>query len=41
MDFAAGTDRSRLLRERFAAGMPAGEVVEIAAAVADATGLCA
>jgi serine/threonine-protein kinase len=36
MDYVEGTDAGRLLQERFAGGMPAADVVEIVAAVADA-----
>lgn len=36
MDYIDGPDAGRLLRERYPAGMPAGEVAEIVEAVADA-----
>jgi hypothetical protein len=36
MDFVDGTDAGRLIRERYRAGMPEGEVAEIVTAVADA-----
>ena len=36
MDYVDGVDAAQLLRERFPAGMPPGEVAEIVTAVADA-----
>lgn len=36
MDYIDGPDAGRLLRERYSSGMPAAEVIEIVAAVADA-----
>jgi hypothetical protein len=36
MDYVDGSDSGRLLRERYPAGMPADEVVEITTAVAGA-----